>query len=157
MAATAWRRGIRYSDWSSAPLLGMKPMRKWGSRSHHGPGTPSWAVQLTGSSSMIGCRSTVAAAAPNSSSRSGSGSPVTRRLTQTWSTASPQRVNTLTLSPAAVISSKCSCRASHASALEHPLADLVGRLDVQGDAGDRTEGAEPDDQAVELGVAPGDR
>ena len=60
-AATACARGTRYSDWSSSPLLGVKPMRKCGSRSDHGPGTPSWGVQLTGSSPRIGCRSTVAA------------------------------------------------------------------------------------------------
>ena len=47
-AGSGTRTGARRRCW------GMKPMRKWGSRSHHGPGTPSWAVQLTGSSSMIG-------------------------------------------------------------------------------------------------------
>ena len=56
MASTAHSRGSRYSACSSSPLLGVKPIRKCGNRSHHGPGTPSWRVQLTGSSSMIGWR-----------------------------------------------------------------------------------------------------
>ena len=109
IAAAACSRGSRNSDCSSAPLLGVKPMRKCGSRSCHGPGRPSCGVQLTASSSMIGWRSTVAGRAPNSSSRT---SP--RAFTHTWSTRSRQRVNTLTLSPLAVIASKCSSSASHA-------------------------------------------
>ena len=36
-------------------------MRKWGRRSDHRPGTPSWRVQLTGSMPRIGWRSSVAA------------------------------------------------------------------------------------------------
>ena len=44
----------RYSLWSSSPALGVKPMRKCGSRSHEGPKTPSCGVQWTGSISRIG-------------------------------------------------------------------------------------------------------
>ena len=83
IAATACSRGIRNSDWSSSPLLGVYPMRKVGRRSDQRPGRPSCGVQLTGSMPRIGCRSSVAARAPKSSSRIGSGSSVTRLLTQT--------------------------------------------------------------------------
>jgi hypothetical protein len=40
-------------------------------------------------------------------------------------------------------------------ALEGALAYLVGRPDVQGDAGDHPERPQPDDQPVEVGIAPG--
>ena len=39
--------------------------------------------------------------------------------------------------------------------LEDALAHLVGGFDVQGDAGDRAQRAQPDDEAVEVGVASG--
>jgi hypothetical protein len=45
-------------------------------------------------------------------------------------------------------------QAGPGQALEGALADLVGGLDVEGDAGDRAERAQPHDQAVEVGVAP---
>src|SRR5918993_1895282 len=40
-----------------------------------------------------------------------------------------------------------------AQAFEDPLAHLVGRLDVHCDPADRTERAESDHQAVEIGLA----
>src|SRR5215207_985083 len=64
MASTAYRRGNRYSDCNSSPLLGVKPMRKCGRRSHQRPGLPNCGVQEATSSSRIGCRSTAAATAP---------------------------------------------------------------------------------------------
>src|SRR5215218_1035291 len=64
MASTAYRRGNRYSDCSSSPLLGVKPMRKWGKRSAQEPALPNCGVQELASSPMIGCRSTAAATAP---------------------------------------------------------------------------------------------
>ena len=75
-------------------MLGVKPMRKCGSRSNHGPGRPRWAVQCTGSAPGTGWRSPVAARAPKRSAGPRSGP---RLLTQSWPAVSPQRVNTLTL------------------------------------------------------------
>ena len=62
MAGTAWRRGTWYSDCSSSPLLGVKPMRKCGSRSDQGPGTPQLRGAVTGSMPRIGWRSAVGGA-----------------------------------------------------------------------------------------------
>ena len=47
--------GTKYSDCSSLPLLGVNPMRKCGSRSYQGPGTPICSVQFSAESSAIGC------------------------------------------------------------------------------------------------------
>src|SRR3712207_2243406 len=67
MASTAYRRGNTYSDCSSSPLLGVKPMRKCGKRSDQRPGLPNCGVQGVASSPTIGCRSTAAATAPKRS------------------------------------------------------------------------------------------
>ena len=79
-----------------------------------------------------------------------SGSSVTRRFTQTWSTAAPQWVNTLTLYPAAVDLVEVIEQRRPRQALEDTLADIEGRFDVEGDAGQHPEGAETDDEAVEV-------
>lgn len=57
-------RGTKYSDCNSLPALGVKPIRKWGKRSYHGPGTPICSVQFSAESAAIGCRLRVASFAP---------------------------------------------------------------------------------------------
>ena len=49
-AGRAAVRGMRCSDWSSSPLLGVNASRKCGSRSCHGPGTPICSVALVADS-----------------------------------------------------------------------------------------------------------
>ena len=63
-ASTPSSCAIAYSDWSSSPPLGVKPRRKWGSRSADGPGTPSCSVAFEGSAPTIGCRGPSATVAP---------------------------------------------------------------------------------------------
>ncbi|CPU65597.1 Uncharacterised protein [Mycobacteroides abscessus] len=106
-ASWARARGTRYSDCSSAPLLGVKSSRKCGSRSFHGPGSPSCGVQCTGSMPGRGCSIVVAGVAPKSSARAAPASPGVRRdLRQTcWTPSGPQSVKRLTEYADAVISS----------------------------------------------------
>ena len=66
-ASTACSRGTKYSDCNSLPALGVKPMRKCGRRSYHGPGTPICSVQFSAESSAIGWRFLVARFAPKNS------------------------------------------------------------------------------------------
>ena len=148
MAASACARGTRYSDWISSPTLGVKPIWKCGSRSDQRPGTPCWRVQWTGSRPGIGCRSPVAGRAPNSSSR---GEPA-RDLTHTEAVSS-QRVNTLTLSPAARDLVEVLEQRVPRQALVDALGDLVGGLDVERDARDDSERAQADHETVEVRVA----
>src|SRR5262249_43352484 len=110
--------------------------------------------QFTGSRPRTGCRSLVAGMAPKRSSRTASGASVTRLLIQTWSTFGPQLVKTLTLYPLALISSKMLEQGLPAQAFEDSRPHLVCRLDVQDKVSDRADGAEPDDQPVEVSVAP---
>ena len=56
-ASTACRRGRRYSDWISSPLLGVNRIRKCGMRSDQGPGLPNCGVQGVGSITPAGARS----------------------------------------------------------------------------------------------------
>src|SRR6187200_1690824 len=67
MASTAFLDGMKYSDCNSFPLLGVKPILKWGSRSYQGPGTPNCSVQFSADNSIIGCIFFVAALAPKNS------------------------------------------------------------------------------------------
>ena len=155
MAATAWRRGIRYSDWSSAAA---------GHEAHAEVGQPvpprAGHAQLGGAVDRVELDDRV----PVDGGRGRAEQLVEERLGVAGDPAlDPDLVDRL--APAGehahavagggdlveVLVQGVPCER-----LEHPLADLVGRLDVQGDAGDGTEGAEPDDQAVELVVAPGD-
>ena len=147
IAATACARGTRYSDWISSPLLGVKPMRKCGRRSDHGPGTPSCGVQFAGSRPRIGWRSTVAGRAPKSSSRAA------RRD----AALDPHLVDGL--APAREDADAVAARRDlvevlgqrlPGQALEDALAHLVGRLDVERHPRHHAERAEADDQAVEV-------
>jgi hypothetical protein len=76
--------GIRYSDCNSAPLLGVKFMRKWGSRSYQGPGMPSCSVQLSAECPASGWSFLVASLAPNNSGANWGVLPFQTRFTQTW-------------------------------------------------------------------------
>ncbi len=101
-AAPASARATKYSLCSSSPLLGVNSSLKWGSRSNHGPGTPSWTVQFSAGIPGTGFQGSAAARAPHSS-RSGpapAGSPIpsTRCFDHTWnSSGSSNRVKRLTL------------------------------------------------------------
>ena len=77
----------------------MKPIRKCGSRSYQGPGTPSCWVQFSAPSSAIGWRFRVARFAPkNSSGAAKAWSLSVRLLIQTSRIFWPcQSVNRLTL------------------------------------------------------------
>ena len=59
------RAATRYSDCSSSPALGVNSSRKCGSRSYHGPGTPSCCVQWPVGMPGTGWRGPSAAAAPS--------------------------------------------------------------------------------------------
>ena len=65
MAATPNSRGTRNSDWSSSPLLGVKARRKCGSRSCHGPGTPSCSVVFSAAIPGTGWRGPSASRPPS--------------------------------------------------------------------------------------------
>lgn len=93
-AAVACPRGSRYSDCSSAPLLGTNSARKCGSRSCQGPGTPNCSVQLTAGMPGTGCIFSVAGAAHGKSTSAWS----VRRFNHTWrNPGARQSVNRLTL------------------------------------------------------------
>ncbi|CAM5242108.1 hypothetical protein SALBM217S_02767 [Streptomyces griseoloalbus] len=101
-ASTAVSLGSRYSDWSSAPLLGVKSARKCGSRSCHGPGTPNCSVQFTPGIPGTGCIFSVAGAAHGKSVRGRS----VRCFTHTCrKPGSRQSVNKLTLYAADITAS----------------------------------------------------
>ena len=103
MAAGACRRGTKYSLCSSAPRLGVNSIRKCGSRSCHGPGSPSWAVSASSGAPRSMC--VVATAGdtpwrPRASSGSTNPSPPESVLdfTHTWlRSGRSQSVKTLTL------------------------------------------------------------
>jgi hypothetical protein len=81
-ARCPYRRGTKYSLCSSSPRLGVKPVRKWGSRSCQAPGRPNWSVRFSTGMSVSMCVGTVAARAPKKSSGATPGSSA-RDLTQT--------------------------------------------------------------------------
>ena len=153
IAPSAWSRGTWNSDWISSPLLGVKPMRKCGRRSDHGPGTPSCGVQLTASRPRIGWRSTVAATRAEEL--------VALLLGRVGDAAlDPHLVDGL--APAREDADAVAAGGDlvevlvqrvPAQPLEHALAHLVGGLDVEGDARHDAERSEADDDAVEVRLA----
>ena len=110
IASTAFCRGTKYSDWSSLPALGVKPMRKWGSRSYHVPGTPICSVQFSAERAAIGWRLVVARFAPKNSGGASKGFPSSMRLFSQTSLklCFCQSVNRLTLYARDVMASKWS-------------------------------------------------
>ena len=120
-AATASARGTRYSDCSSSPADGVNSSRKCGSRSNHGPGTPSCSVHASAGRPMIGCRACVASSAPSRSTTArrrsaASASNGSRCFTHSWSATSVRdhRVKMLTLVPSEVTASRSARIASQA-------------------------------------------
>src|SRR5207302_9279705 len=104
------RRGTKYSDCSSLPALGVKPMRKCGRRSYHGPGTPICSVQFSAASAAMGWKFLVAAFAPRNSDEGAKALPSSTRLfIQTSLTfLFRQSVKRLTLYALEEMASKCS-------------------------------------------------
>ena len=124
--------------------------RKCGSRSCHGPGTPSCSVQLAGDMPGTGCSGSVAARASSQSGPSAARGPSVRRLTQTWSTTSRlQVVNRLTLVAGGEDLVEVGGESPDREVLVDGLRHVVRRLDRQGDRGDHAEGAQRDDRAGE--------
>src|SRR5437016_11414153 len=80
IASMACRRGTKYSDCNSLPALGVNPMRKCGSRSYQGPGTPICSVQFSAESSAMGCKFLLARFAPKNSGGASKGFPSSMRL-----------------------------------------------------------------------------
>ena len=159
-AATASARGTRYSDCSSSPAEGVNSSRKCGSRSNHGPGTPSCCVQASAARPRIGCRACVAARAPRASAAAprraaASASNGSRCFTHSWSATSVRDhvVKMLTLVPSEVTASRSASTASHGGPFVHGLGHVVGRLDVELERRDDAERAEVHDRSREVGVA----
>ena len=166
-AGTACSAGSRYSDWSSSPALGVKSGRKCGSRSNHGPGTPSCSVQESAATPGTGFRAAGAGVAVNH------GSTVTGEAGVTdgawcggWGACGGWGVWVVfdeALDPelgqaggAPVGEHAHAVAAGHdrgevvvqhrqRQVLVDPLGDLEGRHDVQDQAGDHAEGAQVHD------------
>ena len=118
-----------YSDWISAPLLGVNSRRKCGSRCDHGPGRPSCSVAWVGSLPRIGWRGTAAGRAPGSSA---GGSPA-RRLSQTCSIPSPAGEDADRVRAREDVVGPAPPRRAPRDVLAH----VVGGLDVEPRAGRR--------------------
>ena len=156
-AAGASARATNHSLWSSSPALGTWSIRKWGSRSCHGPGIPRWIVHASGDIPGIGWTSRrgptrVAGGrpAPSLGERRPSRRPPPAASPRPGGTTGRlQSVNRLTDVPAAMISSnRSSTRLEGRRPRTRPGATSIRGLDRERDRRDDAERAEGHDDAV---------